>query len=265
MFRKNIKTNWWEDIFDQKYLDTYIDINTPTSTDREIRFLEKNFNLVGAVNILDLACGYGRHSIPLAKLGYKVTGIDYSDYFLNLAKDSAKKEKVIINFKKENMIDFDTTEQFDAIINMFTSFGYFDNMSDNKKVLSNVYQSLKKGGIFILDFNNIFKTVTRVGNDGKITKNGIIENEYMEDLSNGLNVKTENIIDLVTQTWEIKRTWQDSSNKNQTYAAKFRLFTPYEIKMLLIDTGFIVLDYFGDFDNSFFDFKSPRFIILVKK
>jgi len=72
------KKQWWETIFDEKYLRTYVDIVTPKLTQQQVFFLLKELRLRKGAEILDLACGYGRHAIALAKRGYHVTGLDFS-------------------------------------------------------------------------------------------------------------------------------------------------------------------------------------------
>ncbi len=78
------KKQWWENVFDEKYLDTYVDIVTPEFTAQQISFLLERLRLKEGAKILDLACGHGRHSIELARRGYKVTGLDFSKHFIEL-------------------------------------------------------------------------------------------------------------------------------------------------------------------------------------
>ena len=102
-------------------------------------------------DVLDLACGPGRHATALAKRGFRVTGVDLSTYLLRQAKDLALQESVSIEWVQEDMRSFARPESFDLAINLFTSFGYFDDTRDDVKVLRNVYQSLREGGALVME------------------------------------------------------------------------------------------------------------------
>ena len=93
---KRFKKEWWKTFFDERYLKTYtdVDIISPAATAKQIPFLIKTLRLKKGAHILDLACGYGRHAIPFAKKGYKVTGVDFSGYFIRLAKNKARQVKL---------------------------------------------------------------------------------------------------------------------------------------------------------------------------
>ena len=96
--------------------------------------------------ILDCPCGYGRHSIKLAKRGFKVVGSDINSAHLQKAIKDAKENSLSIALNKENMIDLKYDSEFDAVINMFYSFGFFDTDEENEKTLKNFYNALKLGG-----------------------------------------------------------------------------------------------------------------------
>lgn len=125
---------WWQTLFDEKYLSTYIDRLTPEQTTKEVDFIVSTLDLEKGAKILDLACGHGRHSLELAKRGYRVTGVDYSEHFINIAKENAKKENVNVTYTQGDMREISYKDEFDAVVNIFTSFGYFKDDSDNVKV-----------------------------------------------------------------------------------------------------------------------------------
>src|SRR3989344_1655006 len=118
---------------------------TFAETEGIIRLLD----LKGEERILDVPSGYGRHSIALAKKGFNVTGIELNAIHLNEAIRNAETAQVTPNFVKGNMIDISHKEEFDAVINMFYSFGFFETDEENKKVLENFFKSLKPGGRFL--------------------------------------------------------------------------------------------------------------------
>ena len=100
---------------------------------------------------LDLCCGPGRHTIPLAQKGFDVTAVDISDYLLDKAKERAAEAKVAVDFVKKDMREFVEPGAFDLIINLFTSFGYFALQADDMKALRNMAESLTDDGCVVID------------------------------------------------------------------------------------------------------------------
>jgi 2-polyprenyl-3-methyl-5-hydroxy-6-metoxy-1,4-benzoquinol methylase len=122
-------------------------------TEQEINFITKVLKLPDQASILDLYCGYGRHAIELAKLGFQVTGIDATADFLNIARQKAKEAKINLSFVQLDMRELDYHEKFDAVINMFAAFGYFSD-EENTQVLERVAKALHPGGLFLIDLLN---------------------------------------------------------------------------------------------------------------
>ncbi len=100
--------------------------------------------------ILDCPCGYGRHSIELAKRGFMVIASDLNSKHLSIAQKEVRKESVKIKIVKENMLDLDYNSEFDAVINLFYSFGFFYTDEENFKVLQNFFKALKPNGQFLM-------------------------------------------------------------------------------------------------------------------
>lgn len=152
---------WWEpssQFFGKFYLegDDSIEgflkkkkLSLDERTQIEVNGVVNLLNLKGGESILDLPCGYGRHSIELAKKGFKVTGCDLNPTHLEKARRKAELANLEINWLLGNMLNVEITAKFDAIINMFYSFGFFENDKDNLQVLRNFYQNLKPGGQFL--------------------------------------------------------------------------------------------------------------------
>jgi SAM-dependent methyltransferase len=100
--------------------------------------------------VLDLCCGPGRFSLELARRGFRVTGVDRTAAYLAEARKRARLEKLEIEFVLRDMRRFVRPRSFDACINMFTSFGYFRDQTDDFRVCRNVYRSLRPGGSFLI-------------------------------------------------------------------------------------------------------------------
>lgn len=119
------------------------------NTESEVNLLDEIFKKHNVKTILDVACGIGRHAIPLAKRGYKVRGIDFSPYQIKKAKDDAKKEGVEVEFVLQDANTFSFLEKFDAAICMWTTLG--EEPMQFRKVIKNVFTNLKSEGIFVID------------------------------------------------------------------------------------------------------------------
>ena len=115
-----------------------------------LQFLKSHLNK--HQKILDLACGYGRLTIPLAKLGYNIDGIDLAPNFIKDAKAQAKRENLKINFKVGNMLDLPSKdESFDAVICMWSSFNHLLTLKDQVRGINEMLRILKKDGFAIID------------------------------------------------------------------------------------------------------------------
>lgn len=102
-------------------------------------------------DVLDLCCGPGRHAVELARRGYLVTGVDRSPYLLGKAEQLAAAERVEVEWIRSDMRDFVRPGSFDLAVNMFTSFGYFDDRDDDLRVLRNLHASLREGGRLLIE------------------------------------------------------------------------------------------------------------------
>lgn len=259
---------WWQKIFDERYLKIYSFWITEERTNKELKFLltfiKKKFKN-RKIKILDLACGYGRHSLPLAKDGYKVIGVDYSKYFLSLAKEKAKELKIKnLRFLRKDIRKINFKEEFDLVISMFTFFGYFDNNEDNIKVLKNVYESLKKGGYFILDLENPNFYWRFFLKNPRVTEEGFLYYEFKEP-NKELDINTKVILDHVNRFVILQRKWEENGKEN-LWEGKFKLFYPEEILSYLKLIGFERIKIFGDFDfKKIFNKESPRMIFTAFK
>src|SRR5436305_2588561 len=100
--------------------------------------------------VLDLCCGPGRHALELARRGFDVVGVDRTAAYLDRARAAADQTSRA-SFVQDDMRHFCRPDSFDAVINLYTSFGYFDDPDDDRAVLRNVFRSLRPGGRFLMD------------------------------------------------------------------------------------------------------------------
>ena len=137
----------------QDYLFAYGDELTDARSDTEVAWIVQSLGIDAPMRILDLACGFGRHAVRLAALGHSVTGVDYTPGFLALARQKAADMGVSVDFRQGDMRRVDFLSDFDRVLLLFTSFGYFED-SENERVLVNMARALKPGGWLMLDVPN---------------------------------------------------------------------------------------------------------------
>lgn len=149
-----VKADWWRHLFNANYLRTDGDVTEdPEITKKEIDLFTGVLNLPEDAYVLDLCCGQGRHSVELAKRGYtNITGLDMSRYLINRAKKRNRQAGLNVQFREGDArkIRF-PNNSFDAVIIAGNSFGYFESVIDDIKVLQEIRRVLKPDGKFLLD------------------------------------------------------------------------------------------------------------------
>ncbi len=240
--------NWWQKVFDEKYTFTHAGFR---HTEVEVDFLKKI--LGGREKILDLACGDGRLSIPLAEAGYNVVGVDYSEYQINKARERATHSKAdhSVEFVQGDMRFLNLKEKFDAVIIMFSSFGYFEDEDDHIKTLVQVEKALKPGGIFILDIINPPVQIKKIAENPT--------SQYTKD--DGTIITQSNSYNSQTKRWQGTWSWKDG-----TYTTDMRIFELEEIDSMLGGIGMQREGVWGTYKMKKFDKEtSPRIIIQSRK
>jgi ubiquinone/menaquinone biosynthesis C-methylase UbiE len=205
--------------------------------------------------ILDCPCGYGRHSTELAKRGFEVTGSDINFFHLADAKLVAIKEHVNVSFVKENMLDLKYSEEFDAVVNLFHSFGFFDSDEDNEKALANFFRALKRGGKLIIHTDvNVPRVLS-----GKYKFN------ERRVLSSGRSLIIDETYDDAKKrmfgSWAIR----DNQGKEKIKRYSVRVYTKDEFVELCRKVGFKECRVFSDWNGSPYSEKSECMIILAIK
>ena len=142
-----------EDAFDEDYLYFYAELLTPERTAVEVDVVWKLLELEPELELLDLACGHGRIANPLAERGVRVTGLDATPLFLDLARKDAAERGVEVEYIEGDMRSIPWVDRYDRVLCWFTSFGYFSD-EENRAVLAGVYGALRKGGSFLVEMNH---------------------------------------------------------------------------------------------------------------
>lgn len=214
--------------------------------------IEKEIPHTKFPRLLDLGCGRGRHSITLAEKGYLVTGVDLSEEAIQKAKENASvKGFPEINFKVGDMRN-PLPQKFDAVVNLFTSFGYFLDDNENRKVLEGVASMLPAGGIFVIDYLN----QQLVRKDLVPEETGTYDGLYYHierKASDGVILK------------KIIFTGDDIKGSVQ-YDERVKLYGHEWFRSELRQNGFEIKECYGDYNGNKFDEEtSPRLIMIAEK
>ncbi|MHC4792091.1 MAG: class I SAM-dependent methyltransferase, partial [Planctomycetota bacterium] len=199
--------------------------------------------------ILDLCCGIGRHSLELARRGYGVVGVDLTEEYLAKARKQAESEGLNVEFVRKDMRRFCQSEGFDAVINMFTAFGYFESQAENKRVLSNIYRSLRGGGKLIIDvmgkevLARIYRERDWHEEDGRIF---LRESKMQQNWS-----------------WADVRLIVLEDGKQREFRFGHRIYSAVEIEVLLKDCGFSCVSIYGDLTGADYDQNAKRLIAVA--
>jgi SAM-dependent methyltransferase len=146
------KDEWWHEFFPE-FRPLFGDLDKG-QTGGQVRYLIKKLGLKAGKSFLDCPCGYGRISLPLARAGVKVTGVDITPSYVRELEERAKRSGLPIRAVRSDMRRIRFGNEFDAGGNLGTSFGYFEKESDNLLVLKKMYLALKPGGKFMLHVVN---------------------------------------------------------------------------------------------------------------
>jgi len=151
---EHVNPDWWKTIFNSIYLMTDSDvIEDRNITGQEVDLFSEILKLSPEDSILDLCCGQGRHSLELARRGFKyIEGIDRSHYLIQKAKGRAKKEGLDVKFKEGDARKLPyPPDNFDVVMILGNSFGYFETLQDDLRVLKGVFRVLKPWGKLLID------------------------------------------------------------------------------------------------------------------
>ena len=144
---------WFEDDTLWESLESFL-FSQLRSSEMAVREAEQILTLLHppqSAAVLDLCCGPGRHSLEFARHGFQVTGVDRTARYLDTARAAATREGLTVEFVQEDMRHFQRPAAFDVALNLFSSFGYFEDEAEDLRVLRHLHTSLKPGGQVLLE------------------------------------------------------------------------------------------------------------------
>jgi len=243
-----VPKRWFEDFFGPDYLIRYIH----PETDAQVEEIDKILHLRKGSRILDVACGAGRHTIGLAKRGYRVTGFDLSRALLAEARKAARRAQAKATFVQGDMRRLGYRNAFDAAISMFTSFGYFDRPEEDRLVLRGIARALRPRGKFLMELFNRDSLVAT------------LPNQSWQARDDGAVVLEDASFDLLRGRFETRQIVIDRKGTRE-FTASVRAYTLAELKEMLDSVGLFVHRALGGLDLSPYSARSRRLVLYALK
>ena len=242
-----VPPDWYKNWFGNEYLTVYAHRDEAEAEDL-IKLIHRSTKLTAGARILDLCCGQGRHALRLAEMGYNVIGLDLSRTLLQVAKFRRTPTQKA-NFVQADMRFLPAVQSFDLILNLFTSFGYFEKDQENQAVLDQFNLVLRPDGFFVFDYLNTDHV-----------RSNLVPSH--SDRVGDCFIETERKItrDLVQKKITIHK-----NGVKAVFYESVKMYKPDEIKKMLHRSGLEIFDIFGDYKGNDFNPSMPRLLIIGKK
>ena len=235
--------NWYASWFDTPYYHILYKERDETEAAQFMDHLTTFLQLQPKAEILDLACGKGRHAQYLSTLGYDVTGVDLSPESIAFAKQF---ENQSLHFAEHDMC-LPYPKQFDAVFNLFTSFGYFEKEEDNLRTITAIKEELKPNGFGVIDFLNV-----------EFVEQNLVPSEIK--LVDGIRFELERrIID----GYIIKDIKFQHDGRNYFFTEKVRALRLADFMTYFKEADVTLHHCFGDYDLSLFSESTSERLILI--
>jgi SAM-dependent methyltransferase len=237
--------DWFTDWFNTPYYHILYKNRNDADAQLFMRNITALLALPKTTHILDLPCGKGRHSVFLNSLGYKVTGGDLAENSIKIAKQF---ENDSLKFEVHDMRKV-INNQYDAIFNLFTSFGYFKDDKEDILILQNIKDGLKNGGYFVFDFLNADKV-----------KLNLVKEEVKIVDHITFNIKRE-----ITNGFIIKNISFFADNEQHSYTERVKYLDLEKMELFFKEVGFTVTNVFGNYRLENYNAQTSDRLILVAK
>ncbi len=248
----SVPPDWWRGWFDDLYWEIYSRYCTPQRTAAEVEAVQALLDLKAGERVLDLACGYGRHAVPLARAGLEVTGFDLSEALLARARRAAAEAGVSVRWEQGDMRALPFEAQFEAALCLFNSLGYFADDRDHVRVLAGVARALVPGGRFLLEIPS---------RDGLLRR--FRSRDWWE--AEGIRVWERWAFDPWTSQIRVEVRYRLPDGREGVRSYALRLFAPHEIVVMAREAGLEPRRLFGGLDGRAWSLETPSQVwILVR-
>ena len=222
-------SGWWDEFFPE--FRPFFGLVSRKAINNQVRYIIKKLDLRPGRKFLDCPCGYGRVSLPMAKMGIKVTGVDITQSYLDEFARNAQRAGVKVNLYHADMRQINFDSKFDAAGNLWTSFGYFEKESDNLLTLKKMYRALKPGCKVMLHLMN---------RDWFIAKCESTELFEVKDTIIGQVRKFDYERSVIDSIWYVIK-----DGKKRTFPMSLRLYSYHELIDMFKSAGFVDIEGYG--------------------
>ena len=245
---------WYESFFGHDYLDVYGYQFTQERAQSETDFAVRALALQPGERVLDLCSGQGRHAVMLAKHGCAVTALDLSAEYVKLAQAAARDAGVTLETVRADMREIPFAGRFDAVVNMFSSFGYLESEAEDAKVLDAIRRALKPGGRVLLDLlNRDWVVANYETEDSHADPDGTLYLEHRRfDLETSRNHVSFTVV-------------TPDGQRREVGGHHIRLYTLREMRGALDAAGLAYEGVYGGFDGETYGIDTRRMIIVARK
>ena len=231
---------------------------SPTDAASDVEWIAGLAALERGARVLDAPCGFGRHSIELARRGYQVTGVDFSETELERARAAAREAGVNLTLVSQDIRDMEFAGEFDLAVNLFSSIGYFSDDED-RLVLDRFWRALKPGGVFVVDTRNRDQLVRSLPPEER-------------KRVNGWTLRIENEFDPATSRWRarwfrLKRASAKAKEGGQELIgeSEIRLYSAHELSAMLRPERWARVELYGGLDGTPFSLDASRLVLAAWK
>jgi ubiquinone/menaquinone biosynthesis C-methylase UbiE len=246
------QTHWWESYFDSQYLREYEPLFTAEHDRRDVARLIDVLELPSGSRILDVPCGQGRHAHLLAEAGFVVDGLDYSPDLLAIAKKRGTGPTLRYTRGDMRKLPARWTSRFDAVVNLFTSFGFFMNPGDDAHVISEFARVLKPGGQLIWHGGS---------RDGVMAR--FLSRDWWKS-DDGTMIAHSRSFDPLSGVLTIESSWSGKKGSGSR-EHRIRLYTATRIAELCAANGLIVLGAYDGWTRKPLRRKSSEMLLVASK
>lgn len=245
---------WWDEFFAEPWAHVQAGGYPAERTAAECDVIEATLKLKPGARVLDIPCGIGRHSIELARRGFRMTGAELKPEYITLARASADATGVDVRFLINDMREFVSSDRFDAAFCYFGSFGYFSE-ADNLRFVRAVSAALEPGGRFLIE-GHIAETLLPIYREKDWFWAGSLDNRVRVLEERSWNVETSR----VDSTWTIVH--ESGARSAET---SIRIYTYRELRALLEAADFVNVDVRDGKTGQPFHVGVPRALLVAEK
>lgn len=238
---------FWNELFGLLFDDARI-----AAAAEEVDGASKLLQLKPGASVLDMCCGPGRHSLELARRGFRVTGVDRTASYLANARAKAAEQNLDVEFVQEDIRKFERVEAFDGVINLYTSFGYFETRQEDLQALRNLRSCLKPGGRLVMEMM------------GKEVLARIYTPKDWQELPDGALFLAER---QMRDGWEMNDNrwiWIRGADRKE-FRFSHRVYSGTELADLLAQAGFTPLTTYGKLDGRPYDSAAEKLVAVARK